>query len=361
MIATSLHGCVQERPPQIETAQRLRYSREELAVSEEEIALVPDLTLGSDAEGNRFFYRPRAVAVDATGAIFVIDAGMHQLLAFEQDGTLRFRAGRQGGGPGEFDRPSAIAVVGEAVVVVHTQGHRWSLWRRDGSLLSDHLHESDGAVVSVAATPEGGLIFGEATDTGERPTRDEPFAELRVSGFGIDGDLIATYFRLPRFVRVRGTAPAPYPTTSWAAAPDGTVYSTDGASYTVTAHRASGPLWQISGGIPAAPLPADYVESMVAELGPQARDTEWPELLPVVRTLEVDGHGHLYVFRYDLRTEGVNRYVVDVYDSRGRHLYSGRIPRVLWSATQGEHVYALETDQETDETVIVRYVLSEPF
>lgn len=52
----------------------------------------------------------RSVATDSRGRAYVLDDGLHELLAFENSGRLLGRASRAGFGPGEFTSPSVVLV-----------------------------------------------------------------------------------------------------------------------------------------------------------------------------------------------------------------------------------------------------------
>lgn len=45
---------------------------------------------------------PRSIVADREGGFYLYDAGEHQILAFSRTGSLRWRAGRRGAGPGEY-------------------------------------------------------------------------------------------------------------------------------------------------------------------------------------------------------------------------------------------------------------------
>lgn len=53
---------------------------------------------------------PQAVSTAANGDVVVADASAHSVLLFSADGTLRRTIGTHGSGPGEFDKPTAVAM-----------------------------------------------------------------------------------------------------------------------------------------------------------------------------------------------------------------------------------------------------------
>ncbi len=52
---------------------------------------------------------------------------------------------------------------------------------------------------------------------------------------------------------------------------------------------------------------------------------------------------------------------VDIYSPKGERLFSGMIPIDSWHSAVGSHLYRIETDPETEEQIVVRYRLVEPF
>jgi DNA-binding beta-propeller fold protein YncE len=64
------------------------------------------------------------VAVDAADRVFVADWGNHRVQAFDAQGRLLARWGREGDGPGEFRLPSGLAVDGRGRVYVGDAGNR---------------------------------------------------------------------------------------------------------------------------------------------------------------------------------------------------------------------------------------------
>src|SRR5215210_2741886 len=53
---------------------------------------------------------PAAVAVDATGHLYVADSRANRIQKLSPDGGLIGQWGSGGSGPGEFDRPAGVAV-----------------------------------------------------------------------------------------------------------------------------------------------------------------------------------------------------------------------------------------------------------
>jgi len=63
-----------------------------------------------------------SVVTDDQGTVYVLDIGDNRLVAFNPDGSVRWQTGRQGQGPGEFQRPRGLAWDGDSTLYTANQG-----------------------------------------------------------------------------------------------------------------------------------------------------------------------------------------------------------------------------------------------
>lgn len=105
-------------------------------------------TFGVDAEPKEevigtFGYRN--VAVDADGNVYVYDRTAGQLLSFAADGSLRWRGGGPGQGPGEFfDAQGVVWGGGSSIYVTNAGLARLDQWTTDGEFVAAHLLSQSG-------------------------------------------------------------------------------------------------------------------------------------------------------------------------------------------------------------------------
>ena len=93
------------------------------------------------------------ISVDRDGNVYFSDALGCSLKKFGPDGALLKRAGRKGRGPGEFDKPVGLAVVGERV-------YAWDLYDRSVQVFDRDLDyrltlPMPGSVDALAVLPGG--------------------------------------------------------------------------------------------------------------------------------------------------------------------------------------------------------------
>jgi DNA-binding beta-propeller fold protein YncE len=188
------------------------------------------------------FDRPGGVAIDAgRGLLYVSDTNNHRLQVFQLSAAEtallpRFAKaiGRKGSGPGEFDRPGALALDGQGnLLVIDAGNHRVQIFDADLRFARAFGDAGDGdgefrLPLSIAAAPDGGVIY--VLDGQQR----------RLQAFGRDGEF---RFSLGR-ARTAGVPPgsAGYFLSPFgvAVAPDGVVYVTDCGDHVVHRFDAQG-------------------------------------------------------------------------------------------------------------------------
>jgi len=110
------------------------------------------------------FARVADLAFDGSGRLYLLDAGPNRVLVFGPEGTFLRELGGAGGGPGELQSPSAIAVTTDGEVVVHDAGRRSLVvygpdgeHRRDVSLDATEAFRLEGNRLEPDST--GGVLF----------------------------------------------------------------------------------------------------------------------------------------------------------------------------------------------------------
>ena len=79
---------------------------------------------------------PRSIAVGADGEIYVLDRQVPVIRMYDRDGAFIRNVGREGGGPGEYKLPGAIAVLPDNRLLVRDPGNgRVSIYGADGEYL----------------------------------------------------------------------------------------------------------------------------------------------------------------------------------------------------------------------------------
>jgi len=107
-------------------------------------------------------YSPFAVCC-YSDTIFVTDAATKQIIAMDDEGSVLWKAGGEGEGPGEFSTMTTLAVSGKYVAVLNIHLGRIELFNRDGSFShsiqvtrSQDIVALDDTTFIVASTEECG-------------------------------------------------------------------------------------------------------------------------------------------------------------------------------------------------------------
>lgn len=79
---------------------------------------------GSDNGPESFFEVGHDVAADTLGRLYVLDKGNYRVLVFDSSGRFMSEYGTRGGGPGELERPEALIVDPDGLVMVLDFGKR---------------------------------------------------------------------------------------------------------------------------------------------------------------------------------------------------------------------------------------------
>jgi len=345
----------------------------------ERVTAAPDLVIGREANDPReVFYAASGLAVDGDGNIYVADTGHHRVQVFDQYGRFVRSLGQEGQGPGEFQRARDVTIAGSHLIVLDTQNYKFSIWTVSGSHYGDRPFGGTPEFYDPAGLPDGTLVA-----LADRRTAEDAL-KTSLSHWQADGReirrLVETQVDTEVKLVTRGgtsfgiNVPVPLPTV--AVAGTNAIYFSVSSEYQVHSFTVSGEMqWALRMVQPAVPLPEEWVAASLRELRKRVPDATrgeipFPETLPALSGLEVDGHGHIYVFHYVLeepQREGPRRpqpgreWDIDVYSSAGARLFSGTMPLSSWNAAAGDHVYRVETDPVTEERIVVRYRLGEPF
>lgn len=343
----------------------------------ERIELVEDLVLGMDGDDpNQRFYRATAVDVDAEGNLWVLDAGNHRIQVFSAEGDFVRSLGREGQGPGELEQPSQLVIVADTIVV-RSGRSRLSLFDLAGEHLRDaQILDVSGSIFNFTPRDDGTFIASHSVfDTsGITPGQGGVFpATFLVSKFSLDAEKLLTYMELPSegFVITSADTKRPAavarPNPSFGASRAGDLYLTSAQEYQVLALDSDAePKWAMR----VAYVPAELNEAIIERALESARrrrpettrsDLIWPDRLPALSHISVDGHGHVYVYPYFDRGEELEDRPVDVYSPAGELLFSGMIEDRRWQRGNGDFVYAAGSDRVSGETLVWRWLLDEPF
>lgn len=81
------------------------------------------------------FFRITAGELTETGQVWIANDGSHQVLQFSKEGDPLLALGREGRGPGEFERVSDVSVAGDSIFVSDLRLGRLTIFNHEGTVL----------------------------------------------------------------------------------------------------------------------------------------------------------------------------------------------------------------------------------
>ncbi len=359
--------------PVPEGTRIIEYAAVPMEKRTERIELVEDLVIGGDTDDPEYsFYRPSDIAVDHSGHIYVLDGGNHCVQVFDPYGEYIRTVGRKGQGPGELERPTALTILGQRLLVSDRTLQRLATWTLEGDVLGEVPFAGAGTLIDLSGVDET-LVGSVGTESN---AYGGDFAWSAGSISAASGEyspwLEFTVTLLPFIRRNREEVPVfqpveiPVAYPKLAASSAGHMYLTRGDEYQVVALTASGRAkWALRVAMSAPEVTSEVIQGAmegVREWIPDARPAEvpWPERLAMVEDLRVDGLGNLYVFPVVWPSPEGDEVPVDVYLPDGALLFSGWMPNRDWIAAHGDFLYGFG-ESEAGNAMVVRYRLVEPF
>lgn len=126
------------------------------------IAFDLEQTYGADDGTDAMLGDARTFVADDTGYLYVFDRQTSQLKSFAPDGTLRWTAGREGEGPGEFQntfQERVLALDGTDLYVLHQMGTRIEHFDTDGSYIDSYPVGEDIQVTALVGISSKGYLL----------------------------------------------------------------------------------------------------------------------------------------------------------------------------------------------------------
>jgi len=231
--------------------------------------LVEEASIGVDAGPDEYILG-RVGSVYATGElIYVVDAQVPAVRAYTVDGEYVLTLGREGQGPGEYQRPAVVAAepTSGRVFVFDTAADRVTVFSRSGDVdatwTAQDVRCCAWRMWPSVSSPMGGLLWVPvqvpSPQTGER--RDG------VRAHGPGGALEAVRW-VPEFRYVRPTFeadgarfPVPFtPAVAWATTPGGGLLAGSSDSYGFEVHSPDGSVLVVERFWEPVAVPAEHQE-----------------------------------------------------------------------------------------------------
>lgn len=326
-----------------------------------ELDLEKDLVIGSDKDERNAFYRVWDIKADDRGNIYVLDSGAHRIQKYDREGKYLQTIGRQGQGPGEFERPISLHFDKDRNLYV-------------AEMRKIHKFDPEGEFLKTITIPFFYMDFA-ADGTGNFIVTGHIRAEIaqNLGVFLIDsqGEIIKKIAEFPGVPRHRTGVTLSHeysPSIRFSAVKDAgiiygynlkyTLYCTDWSGKSVLIIEKEEPLQSISRGeknkiiddafrnaaSAGSMWPRNVVEKMV----------NLPKHRPFFDRILVDEKGRLYVRKLKSVLDENRDEYFDIFGSNGHFLYSIKLP---FTPLDIKRCYLYHTTylEETGEVEVARY------
>lgn len=361
--------------------------------------LVPEVRIGvMDGPEEYILGRVTSVAVDDRGRIFVVDRQVPALRVYDAEGRYLRTWGREGGGPGEYARPSAVAALSDGRVLLRDPGNaRIQVYDPDGVPagtwpIRGQFFTSRPLYVDTADHAYYSLLLDPEAELGEWRT-----GLVRIRPDGVPGDTLsppdagyeAPYVEARRENSISRSGVPFSPGESWSYSPLG--YFVHGVStrYALDLRRPDAPVLRIEKAYDPVAVRQEEAAARKDRIVRNFRENygswtwngpEIPGEKPPYRSFFVGAEGRIWVAvsrpgierenpAYDPADDGAEPTVwsepvaLDVFAPDGRFLGHVRAPEGLSLSprpfVRGERVWAVVEDELGVETV-VRFRIERP-
>jgi len=344
---------------------------------------------------------PRSLAVGPDGVIYVLDRQVPVIRAYGPDGKYLRDVGREGGGPGEYKAPGAIATLADGRLLVRDPGNgRITIYSGDGEYLEQLWYPGGFNTSRRMYVDRTGFVYSLVLLEWGKAPWDWKYGLARIDpAQGILDTVPAPTFA---FEPAQLTASregssssrtVPFsPTVSWTFSPLG--YAVGGVStdYRIDLFRAGEPVLRIERDFDAVPVKADEAEEqrrrVTENLRRQYPGWQWngpaipgakPPFRDVITSWEGDVWVQLSQEGYPTMTVGEAREeeqrtgrpqvryaepaAYDVFAPTGQYLGRVRVPESFRTDPEpiirGRNVWAVTRD-ELDVATVVRFRITYP-
>jgi hypothetical protein len=328
------------------------------------------------------FHRAILGEVDSDGNIFVIDAGNSRIQKYNKEGKYIQTIGRQGQGPGEFERPSSLYLDSENNIYVEDSGQKVHIFNKEGEFKNAITLTDYGRPITrgLSITKEGNLI-AQTLSRGERKS-DMPMDSdmfFNIDLISQEGTTTKTVASFP-WVRSKGiktergfTWPNSLCSPHLCLCPINENLTLYGYSidYSLCAVNSKGELvYIIKKDEPPQPITKAEKDKVIDRYRGARQENErlpqisrgkiesaliFPKNKPFYRMIIKDDKDRIYVERFSFPFDRSDSTNFDIFNRDGYFLYEVKIPISFISVIKNGNVYLREYDQETGYNTIKRY------
>jgi hypothetical protein len=327
------------------------------------------LVIGNEEDENTSFYNVYDIEVDDQGNIYILDAGNHRIQKYAQDGQYLQTIGKEGQGPGEFDRVYSFLLDEENNIYV-AGNRKIHMFNSDGEFIKNiNLSLS---ITNFCILPDKTIMGVATVSTEEGRTR----RIFRLDSEGKEIENIAEFMDV-KTVQRKGkegrvttfaVSHSYNPQLILSPAPNHKFLYAFSAEYILYRINSEGKINLIANKLEKShPITQKEKDKIVQDIREHisGRGQTWPKGVieeacqfpthrPYFYSFITDDEGRIYVRRLKSTLDESETLEYDIFDSEGHYLYKAVLsfsPDLI----KGGYVYDISTDEDTGEVKIRRY------
>jgi len=343
--------------------------------------LEEDLSIGNEEDENYAFYRIGVPVVDTKGNILILDRGNFRIQKFDKNGKYIQSIGREGQGPGEFERPSSLYLDSDDNILVEDSGSKVHIFDKDGEFKKAITLTQFTRPITreLGITKEGNLI-AHTLSRGERKS-DMPMdydSFFNIDLINSEGAIIKTLasFRWERSDMIktkRGLTSANNLCTPrlclcpinedlaiYGYSSDYSLFAINSKGETVYIIKKDEPPQEVTKAEKEEVIDRRMRAQKKNERMPQisrskyASALKFPKHKPFYEIIIKDDKDRIYVSKFEFPFDRSDIADFDMFNKKGFFLYRVKIPS-LYPVIKFGYFYAAKIDQDNGYTKIKRY------
>jgi len=339
--------------------------------------IIDDASMPEDT----FFESVSNIKCDKNGYVYVCDYKAHNIKIFDSDGTFFKLIGREGQGPGEFNRPYDITVTDKRLIIWNMGNRRLDALTKDGEFIkSVPISIYDGWPQMMKALPNGDIaIASEKLHLGQSDKPQDYSIDIYSPDLEKKKRIYTQQIWRNKYVRKEDRAtniPMPFsPRVYWDVSPTGKIVIGYSKNYEIEIYGIDGEkISSFRHAYTPEKITNEDKKKVFASIGIFSvgeikmgaddfivKNTEFPKIKPAFKQMKVDSEGNILVRGYRKNRDEEARFF-DAFDSQGNFLGNvqiiGEIGFPHYSVIRNRTFWLQKSDEE-GLIKIIKYRISE--
>ena len=314
--------------------------------------LEEDLSIGNEEDDNYLFYRIVDIQVDNEGNFYVLERGNVRVQKFDKNGSYICTIGRQGQGPGEYQRPSQMLIDDKQETIGVQEQTRLIIFDKNGKYLDEDITLEQWAFDLVKDS--GANIWGTFFQGDSNEVDAEVFRVI--TKFNPEGKVEKEVAKFPHDIYRESVE-------------GGILSISTGHEYDVILSKINDQniiygyseeyefnIAGLDGNVHTKIQKEEPYQGFSAEEKRKYKRGKFPEHKPFYYGVFSDSEGRIFVQRNMARKTEAAEKVFDIFSKDGYYLYKSVCQNTPWVVKDG-YYYTRIANEETGEVFVKRYII----